>query len=397
MTPKSLPSLPKNSAPVVPRKSVETWESHLVPESWLTQSTKSVSSRKLASFTALSHPLMGNTSFLSGKEWVTNRFQSVIENRKLIGNLYMVLFNSREGSNRQPLQSELLLWLRNFRTISYNPYTRIIFIPPPKQLFLNFRWNWCSVGSTSDTWNIVDARAFVAHYRTDSFGNSRWKIGDHWFVSKKKLLLFSKEYIGIIFGCVMCNYLLLQQSVIRWTQMVSIFLVSPKSTWRTKRKDHHPQFGMRCLTIILRSASTFITEGPHEMKYYVDGNGRSFFDQDIQKWFRLFVASCNNHASQEGLKEYGMYEQSKLKGRKRTNISSENTKESWRCKRTIQKTARNLFSHRGLIKCRRRLCLCRSSLHIQLEPRLQNSSSGYRKVYQNQKLKPKVRTCMVSS
>mmetsp|Transcript_4685 Transcript_4685/g.11224 ORF Transcript_4685/g.11224 Transcript_4685/m.11224 type:complete len:92 (+) Transcript_4685:434-709(+) len=85
MTPKSLPRLPKNSAPVVPRASVETWESRLVPESWLTQSTKSVSSKKLALFTALSHPLMGNTSFLSGKELVTNRFQSVIENRNFIG------------------------------------------------------------------------------------------------------------------------------------------------------------------------------------------------------------------------------------------------------------------------------------------------------------------------
>ena len=34
--------------------------------------------------------------------------------------------------------------------------------------------------------------------------------------------------------------------------------------------------------IILRSASTFIMEGQHEMNY-VDGNGMSFFDQDMTK------------------------------------------------------------------------------------------------------------------
>ena len=90
---------------------------------------------------------------------------------------------------------------------------------------------------------------------------------------------FRSKFIEISFGSVMCNYLLLQQSVNQWTQMESIFLVS--------RKDYHPQLGMRCHTIILGSASAFIMEGPHEMNY-VDGDGRSFFDQDMTKPASIF-------------------------------------------------------------------------------------------------------------
>lgn len=103
-TPKSLPKAPETLAPAEPRKKVETLGIPLVPESWLTPSTKFASRKKLASFTDLSRPRTVNTLFSSGNGLVTNKRKIEFETRETVW----------LSSTRQPLQSELFLqwcWL----------------------------------------------------------------------------------------------------------------------------------------------------------------------------------------------------------------------------------------------------------------------------------------------